>query len=331
MKSIIVIFSTIIIALVNFSANAGHVVACQGQLGDYSDAKSHQVACSKTQRWQSLGAMTASEARNESTRHRVIDSMKRLGWDTSKYGGTGTLTQGGRQGNGYYTPGRNEAYKLSNSYKSYTQESSAKDVDEGDNGVMWRTKNEDGTWSDWTNSGTMYRGQEAQFKFSMWRAQEGNHGYDKLKAWIDWSGKDGFNNDASGDELLIDKNWYKNHNASDRWDTSSHYWNSATRTRNSSDLFREYIVTKTVPMFAALGDIWMRARVTCSHSLAKYSKNFDLLPWGYQDQGEVEDFKLTIASRTQPVTPVPEPSTLIFFTALLGVMLRNRGTLAAKA
>lgn len=327
-------------------ATASKVVRCNGHVGDYSDAKidAQYAACGKTQRWQSLGAMTHNEAHVEQSRQSAMRfSFNRR---TNQYFGTGAFTHGGRQGNGYYTPGRNEAYTLSNSYKTYTAENHVKDVDEGDNGVMWRTKNEDGSWSGWTNSGKMYRGQEVQFKFSMWRAQEGGHSYDKLKAWVDWSGDNYFNNGGSGDEVVIDKNWYKNHNASDRWDTSSNFWNKETRTKNSSDMFREYIVTQRVPMDAKLGDVWMRARVTCSDSLARYSDNFNLLPWGYQDQGEIEDYKLTIASRTpdvsvdpDPSTPsrpgrpgptggasasVPEPETYVLFSLLLGLMAVNR-------
>lgn len=344
LRNIVLIAVVAVTILFPASVQASKVRACgaSGTIidGDYSDAKGlAKSACHHTSWWQTLGTMTSAEKRREESRKR--------GFISNKFRGTGSLNDAD---GGVFSYRKSQAYKNNspdivrngNNFRwtgHGNTEQAVKDVDGSDDGVMWRTKNEDGSWSDWGTSGTMYRGQEVEFKFAMWRANIGHHTYDKLKAWVNWNGDHYFNNGGSGNEVIFDRNWYKNHDIHDRRDTTSGVWNGGLKSNNSSDLYREYKITLRVPMDAKIGDIWMRARVTCSDSLASYSDNFNLLPWGYQHQGEVEDYKLTIASRAPdvpvdpdpprpgrpgPVASVPEPETYALFSILLGLMALNR-------
>ena len=79
----------------------------------------------------------------------------------------------------------------------------------------------------------------------------------------------------------------------------------------------------TIPTNSAIGDIWLRARVVCSTSLGLYSDNMNLIATGYQHQGEVEDYKLTVVARA-PAAPVPEPATLFIFALGLLSLAANR-------
>lgn len=295
---------------------AGTVKSCESRntYDDYGDApKSYGVACNDTAKWQTLGQMTTAEQQAE---------------DNRINGGTGSAT----------------GYRNSNAYKTYSQESNQKNTDTGDNGVVWRIKGTD----EWGND-QIHQGDEVEFKFSVWRSQTGTHEYDRLKSWIDWNGSGNFDNGSNSDEILIEKDWALNHDANDNVDTTpntklntdlSTYRREWKWTRygwkkrkvwtnkvyNSDDLFREYTVTTKVPLDAVIGDTWMRARLVCENSVTSHSVGGNLLPWGYQDQGETEDYKITIAKkRPERPTEVPEPASLgLMLSAFLLIGLRRK-------
>ncbi len=149
--------------------------------------------------------------------------------------------------------------------------------DTSDDGVTWSVP-------------TLTRGQDVTFSFDMHRAGYGRHDYDQIKAWVDWNGNNLFDNSGSGNEVILYEKW-------DKGDTqiADNLWDSSMDV--GKELQRTFTATVTVPDDAALGDIWLRARVHCWHIPFP-----DLTPYGSTNQGEVEDYKLTV---------VPVPSAMI--------------------
>lgn len=304
----------IAVLCLSHGVQAGQVRSCSNvNEADYSDSEApatYGVACNDTAQWQSLGAMTKEERIAERNR-------KNSGSST----GTGTAT-------GYYN---------SSAYTNYTEEGSQNAPDSGDDGVKWRVAtgvNSKGktTWSSWSNTGSITQGDDVQFQFSVWRSQTGTHEYDKIKSWIDWNNDGAFDNSKFagrnlgnnvGNEVLIDKDWALNENARNKLDTSGSKYNTDLGMNNSADLFRKFTVRTTVPLDAVVGDTWLRARVVCENSLSSYAVNYNLLPDGYQHQGETEDYKLTIAKK-ETVTNVPEPTTLWLFASSFALLLVKR-------
>jgi hypothetical protein len=212
-----------------------------------------------------------------------------------------------------------EWQRLGNSWSS---EAATKPVDSDnfDDGVTWRTKaSGSSTWSAWSSNAVLTQGDDVEFSFEFNRADYGNHEYDELKTWIDW---DRDTNWSNANEVLINEQWHKNQNANDVDEFNSSF-NNDLGTNNNSDTSRVYTTQITIPLNAVLGDTWMRARIVCENSLSNYSVNRILEATGFQDQGEVEDYKLTVVAKNR--IPVPEPSTLLVFTlGLLGLGLKRR-------
>mgnify|MGYP000264605122 CR=1 FL=1 len=214
-------------------------------------------------------------------------------------------------------------------------------------GVSWVTSSDGG--STWVDNGELTSGGLVKFQFDVTRATTGNHKYDLLKSWVDWN-QDGV---WTEDETIITETWWKNESSEGVVATSGNVNNdlstwsdlgtpqglgSQNSTGNSwsngawvNDIYNSADTTATyfsdiiaIPVLDTLAEIWLRARVVCENSLSKYADNMNLISIGYQDQGEVEDYRLTVANKPVPVV-VPEPSTLfIFALGLLTLATRRK-------
>ncbi|MGL1957603.1 MAG: PEP-CTERM sorting domain-containing protein [Colwellia sp.] len=227
-------------------------------------------------------------------------------------------------------------------------------------GVSWVTSNDGG--ANWVTNGELTSGGLVKFQFNVARATTGNHKYDLLESWIDWNqdgewNDDEYDNTNADKERIISEKWWKNQDSegnvatsgNKNWDLST--WNElgqadngsknrdgnwfqdwyggnnqwAKEIYNSDDQHATYTTGKiTIPVLDALQEIWLRVRVVCENSLERYSDGMNLIATGYQHQGEVEDYKLTVASNSGAQS-VPEPSTLfIFALGLLAFVIQRK-------
>ena len=104
-------------------------------------------------------------------------------------------------------------------------------------------------------------------------------------------------------------------------------FNTDLQTYNSNITFANFYKKLTIPLDAMLGDTWMRVRLVCENSISQYSANQILDATGYQHQGEVEDYKLTIVAKT---ATVPEPATLFMFALGIFALGAKRKKLAVN-
>jgi len=167
-------------------------------------------------------------------------------------------------------------------------------------GSKWKIR--DGV--DWSVDGgktwgfrNLTRGSQVIFRFNFQRPESGSHKYDQLKSWIDWNGDKKWNNKSEG--LIATKIFKKHQRPGYREDGLS--------------LYQKYFYAQTtVPIWASLGETWLRARVHCDDT--PFNKH---TPYSKMTQGEVEDYSVTIVT--------PEPSTFILLGAgLLGLVGLSR-------
>lgn len=149
---------------------------------------------------------------------------------------------------------------------------------------------------------TIHVGSTVVFRYDFQRTDDGLHTYDQIKSWIDWNSDGDW--DDMGEELIAEQ-WYQ-------WDQSKARPDGFNNVRyNAGDpvnLIQQYFYAEvTVPVWATLGETWLRARVHCNET----SFN-NVSAYGGLTQGEVEDYSVIIST--------PEPSTFILLGAgLLGL------------
>lgn len=177
----------------------------------------------------------------------------------------------------------------------------------------------------WSINGSAYGhntsltvGDSIQFQFNMHKQNVGTHYADFVKAWVDWDQDSWFNRK----DVVIFAKQELSENESGNLGSDA--------TPNVSDYtFYSAIIPITEKM---IGELFLRARVTCSESVTSsmglswgsqwhksdewYNENFK--PTGELGQGEVEEWTLTVSK-----TPIPA-SLLLFGTGLLGLVTASR-------
>lgn len=207
-----------------------------------------------------------------------------------------------------------------------------------DDGISWST---DGGVT--YGHGELTQGEEVSFKLDLYSHNIGGHITDPMRVWLDWN-SDG---NWSSDEMIFSDKYKKAHNDSGYWEkgtpdnpvpAAANEWNSRDWVNgNHGDWVKlEYVFSLFVPEIAAIGDTWLRARVTCDASLggSDWQRTWSdwawdaaegdinaMTPTGWLHQGEVEDYKVSINKR---VYEVPEPSTLLLSMLLLPFLMRYR-------
>jgi len=189
--------------------------------------------------------------------------------------------------------------------------------------IQWSTDN----GATWGNSALVV-GEKVEFKFTMFKAEDGNHYADLLKAWIDWNGDQQFATDGS--ETLF----------------------SAVSVVNSvKNPHTDVVIDKTISfttgpvtlMDSMVGDHFLLARVTCTDAFMsvyepsvgkKYSWDDQWASWATTNNNNLyKQYMSPTASYYQgnselvklSIYKTPEPGTLaLFAAAMVGVGLRRK-------
>ncbi len=178
---------------------------------------------------------------------------------------------------------------------AWDKETAPKDIDTSDDGVSWSLDGGSTYGHD-----EIYAGQSVDFKFDMYKNTWGGHSLDLLKVWIDWD------QDYSFDE--------KDVVLYEEWDFTLE--DGYTKGMYAANISKSFYLNLIIPdEFTDPTSLWMRARVVCDADISAVG-SFDST--GYLQQGEVEDYQLTVA-------PIPEPSTfLLFISGIMGLSWYNR-------
>jgi len=175
-----------------------------------------------------------------------------------------------------------------------------------DDGVLWST---DGgkTWG----NGTVSVGDKIQFKITLWSAGYGLHNYDQVKAWVDWNQDGTWTNDNektyndqlyTANETILAAQYYKTDTGKyDAVHADPGWWKDKIKDNEEDDVFTTFTTSDFLIDATMVGQLWLRARAQCNE--LSYNQ---MDPTGSLNQGEVEDYVIT-------VKPVPEPATMLLF------------------
>lgn len=173
-------------------------------------------------------------------------------------------------------------------------ESSQNLVDTSDDGVFWSVDN-----GVTFGHADIMAGQTVIFQFDMYKELWGRHTSEQLSVWIDWNQDKDFSDVG---EVIFQDSWYF------RLDYSNVPYDDSF-----AGVSKSFFLELIIPDYVLHGETWLRARVACNADVPILD---DFSPIGSIWQGEVEDYKITIA---------PEPSTfLLLGSGLAGLFFAAR-------
>lgn len=175
-------------------------------------------------------------------------------------------------------------------------------------GITWSTDNGNA----WGRDGELWVGQSVIFRFAVHKNSVGSHYADLFKAWMDVNHNGVFDPQESfayGEHVLED--FEPDIGGTSPLVPDFYFFSSAIQ------LTTQYV-----------GDLWIRALVTCSHSVTErdnkpwsaqwseaYINSYEskILPTGYYYQGETEDVRVSIRTVSSPGNMVLISLLYLFF------------------